>query len=150
MTGEEEALRAAILGATTDRSYLWAAVELGVARRIVFVEPRDRLVARAEALGLAPPRPGEPLDLGIAGLERLVYDRVPPLREPVLLDVAASWFEDGDADALLAELSAAGLRADAVTLNRLEGSADVSAGARDRLAAFAAKLAQAYEGRRAR
>jgi hypothetical protein len=144
--GEEAALRDAIRGAASDQSYLWAAVELGIARRIVFVEPRKAILSRASDLDRPPPGPGEPLDLGVRGLDRVAYDRVPRLPEPVLLDVAASWFEEGDPEALWAELQAAGLRADVVTLNRLGGSDDVRDGARERLAAFAARFAQAARG----
>lgn len=140
--GKLPALREAILQTSGDRSYLWAAVELGVARRIVFVEPRGPLVRRAEELGLPPPRRGEPLDLGVRGLERLAYDRVPPLAEPVLLDVAASWFEDEEPESLLTALDAAGVQADVVTLNRMDGEPGVSDAARARLAAFAGALAR--------
>lgn len=141
--GETAALRDAIRRAAGDRSYLWAAVELGVARRVVFIEPRQRLAARAGELGLPAPRAGEALDLGICGLERVAYESVPPMGEPVLLDVAASWFEDGDPRLLRAELAAAGVRADVVTLNRLGGTAEVSEPMRDRLSAFGASLSRA-------
>lgn len=138
--GEAAALRDAIRRSASDRSYLWAAVELGVARRVIFVEPRDRFVARAAELGRPAPRPGEPLDLGIRGLERVAWDRVPPLREPVLLDVAASWFEGEEPEALRAALASAGIRADVVTLNRMAADADVSSAARERLDGFGAGL----------
>lgn len=148
--GVAAALRDAIRRSASDRSYLWAAVELGVARRIVFVEPRASLIARAEELELPAPAPGEPLDLGIRGLERVAYDRVPPLREPVLLDVAASWFEGEDPDSLRVALAAAGIRADVVTLNRMAADATVSSAARERLDAFGAGLSSDGATERAR
>jgi hypothetical protein len=126
-----------------DVGYLWAAAQAGVARRIAYVEPPGSFRARAAALEQA----GDgALDLQLRGFPREARLALPSVSEPVLLDVAASWFDEGTGEELSRMLEASGLRADLVTLNLLEGSADVSDAARGRLRAFAERIAP--EGRR--
>lgn len=121
-----------------DVSYLWAAAQAGVARRIAYAEPPATFRARAAALELA----GDgPLDLQIMGFPREARPALPSVSEPVLLDVAASWFDEGTGEELSRMLEASGLRVDLVTLNLLEGSADVSDAARARLRAFGERVA---------
>lgn len=126
-------------------NYLWTASETGVARTVLFTEPSASLLARASALDLALAE-GEPLDLEYKAFPREAGTDLPRVGEPVLLDIGASYFDEGTGEALMDMLRRAGLRSDLVTLNLLEGNEDVSDSARARLRAFRLTIASS-EGR---
>ncbi len=114
-----------------NRNFLWVAGYAGVIRRIFYVVPPERF--------RKPPGTWDRVDL--SGFERRVSSHLPELREPVLLQIHASYFESTDGGALLEDLGRSGLETDLVTLNLAQDSADVSETARERLRAFARVLA---------
>jgi len=123
------------------RNYLRVAIECGVARGIHYVLPRPDLAARATRLGRAwDGESGTTLDLGVEGVVRTASLEPPSFREPVLLDIHASFFDGGDGDALLGAIRRAGIRSDLVTLCLSDDSPDVSPEARHRLVSFARAL----------
>jgi hypothetical protein len=131
---------AAALAAADQRSYLWSAAEAGVARRIGYLVPERTFQRRLEATAALP---GGATAAGPRDAPWLLRSAAPwppvPAGEPVLLDVNASWFDEADGDALLARL--AGVRADLVICSLAEDAPVVTAEARARLRAFAARLA---------
>ncbi len=114
------------------RNFLWVAGYAGIVRRIFYVVPPERF--------RKPPGAWDRVD--VSGFERRVSSHLPELREPVLLDVHASYFESTDGGALREALRASGLDTDLVTLNLALDGSDVSEGARERLRAFARALAE--------
>jgi hypothetical protein len=132
--GDGPAADAALLAASGPRNHLWVAAELGVSRRTWFVSPPASLGDRLASLG----RGEAELPLAIAAQTHpRVLDRRPPeVAEPVLLEVNASWFDEGDGDSLARALDASGVRTDLVAISLAEDSVDVSPGARDRARAF--------------
>ena len=135
--GQGPVLVEAFARQANDENYLWTAAETGVARRLLYVSPEGSL--RLRAAELEEPFDGS-LDLELNGFTREATVTVPPVAEPVLLDVAASYFDEGSGEALFHMLEEAGIRADLVTLSLLEGSDGVTESARNRLRAFALAL----------
>lgn len=121
----------------TFRNYLWVAMQAGIARQIFTVLPPDVFKERSERgknNSESTVTPGVGIQLATMGLKRTIYDRVPRLREPVLLVIDASYFTTPDAAIALAGwLGSSGLKADMVTLCLSEGSPDVTAVERARL-----------------
>ncbi len=138
--GTARAVDAAALAAADQRSYLWSAAEAGVARRLGYLVPERTFQRRLEATAAAP---GGATAAGPRDAPWLLRTAAPwppvPAGEAVLLDVNASWFDEADGDALLERL--AGVRADLVTCSLAEDAPVVTAAARERLRAFAARLA---------
>ncbi len=113
-----------------NRNFLWVAGYAGVVRRAYYVVPPERFR-----------KPAGTWDrVDVEGFPLRVSTRLPRLREPVLFDVHASYFEATDGAALLDELRASGLATDLVTMDLAQDSPDVSDRARDRLRAFARAL----------
>lgn len=129
----------------THRSYLWAASQGLLARRIVNVLPGDDF---RERFGI---RWGSPLEdvSDVASPERTISARLPRTREPVVLAVDASWFTAGDPAALARTLLASGLRSDVFTVSFALDNQDVSDAARIRLAEFLEIMSETSEIRRA-
>ncbi len=121
------------------RSYLRVAAETGIARRILYLSPPGTLEARLRTLGVD--RASLPLALPSQVFPRVLYDKLPDVDEPVLLDVNASFFDEGTAAGLLDALRRSRLRIDLVTLSVAEDADDVSDRARAGLRQFAAALA---------
>ncbi len=136
---EEDPTTGACRGVTTadaeakldNRNFLWVAGYAGIVRRIFYVVPPERF--------RKPPGTWDRID--VSGFERRVSSRLPEPREPVLLDVHASYFEATDGGTLLDQLRASGLATDLVTLNLAMDGSDVSERSRERLRAFARALA---------
>ncbi len=115
-----------------NRNFLWVAGYSGIVRRIFYVVPPERFVGK--------PRGGwDRIDA--SGFERRVSSRLPELREPVLLEIHASYFEATDGDALLEDLRSSGLETDLAILDLAQDGPDVSERARERLRAFGRTLA---------
>jgi hypothetical protein len=121
------------------RDYLWVAGSTGVARRILYVEPGSAIDRRLSDLGFD--RAALPFPISSRAFPRTLLAELPRVDEPVLLDVNASWFDEGTAEELLAMLRGSALRADLVTLSLAEDADDVTAAARDRMRAFASAFA---------
>jgi len=121
------------------RNYLLVAAETGIARRILYLSPPGTLEARLRTLGVD--RASLPLALPSQVFPRTLLAELPASDEPVLLDVNASWFDEGAPEALMQTLRASRLRIDLVTLSLAEDADDVSDRARAGLRQFAAALA---------
>jgi len=137
--GRGAAADAALLAAAGPRNHLRVAAELGVARRVAFVSPPGALDARLSAIGRS--RADLPLDIDDGPHPRELRADPPAAGEPVLLEVNASWFDEGEPGALAEALRAARLRSDLVAVSLAEDSPDVSDGARERARAFARAIA---------
>jgi hypothetical protein len=128
-----------LAAASGPRDYLAVAASLGIARRIHYVSPRRALTERLDVL--APGGvPDLPLRIDVQSFPRYLDGRLPPVGEPVLLDVNASWFDEEEGATLLEAIGAAGLRVELATLSLAEDGPDVSPGARDALRDFARRL----------
>ena len=138
--GSARAVDAAALAAADQRSYLWAAAEAGVARRIAYLVPPRTFARRLEASAAAP---GGATAAGPRDAPWLLRTASPaaPGGEPVLLDVNASWFDEAGGDDLLRLLGEARVEADLVILSLAEDAPAVPEAARAALRAFAARLA---------
>ncbi len=126
---------AALLAAAGPRNYLRIAAELDIARRVEFVSPPAALDARLSSIGRA--QADLPLDIDDGPLARELDAAPPAVSEPVLVDVNASWFDEGEPALLVAELRTARMSSDLVTVSLAEDSTDVSDRARERARAFA-------------
>jgi len=138
--GTARAVDAAALAAADQRTYLWAAAEAGVARRIAYLVPPRTFARRLEASAAAP---GGATAAGPRDQPWLLRTAAPaaPGGEPVLLDVNASWFDEASGDELLRLLGEGGVRSDLVVLSLAEDAPVVTEGARAALRTFAARLA---------
>jgi len=122
------------------RNHLWIAASLGIARRILYVMPPGALARRLESLELD--RRALPLALaGSEAIPRTLLAALPATDEPVVLDLHASWLDEGTPGELLAALDASGLRPELVTLSLAEDAGDVSDAARASLRDVARTLA---------
>ena len=85
---------AALLAAAGPRNHLWVAAELGIARHVWFVSPPAALSARLATLDRA--RADLPIRIDAQAHPRELDGRAPVCDEAVLLDVNASWFDEGE------------------------------------------------------
>ncbi len=141
--GHGRAVDAALLTEAGPRNYLRIAAELDIARRVEFVSPPAALGARLSSIGRA--QADLPLDIDDGPQARELDAAPPAVSEPVLVDVNASWFDEGDPTRLVAELRTARISSDLVTVSLAEDSADVSDRARERARAFARAIASVTE-----
>ena len=122
------------------RSYLFAAAECDVARRIEYVLPGSDLRTRAQQAEASVDDDGY-LELPLETYPRRASSTLRLGDEPALVAIHASWFDGGDAESLLAPLAAARVPPALVTVVLAEDSPDVSPAAREAAAAFASALA---------
>jgi hypothetical protein len=125
-------------------NHLWIAMRLGTVREIRHVVPastfRDKRAAAREDGTDVVSLDDRDIVLHHWGSRRAITAAVPSLAEPVVLVVDASYFEAGDPDELLRDLSRAGLGADLVLLCLAEDNPDVGPRGREGLAKFATLL----------
>ncbi len=119
-------------------NYLFVSASTGIARRLFYVSPPRSLRERLAALGATPA--ALPMRIDAEAIQRTLDGSPPVLDEPVLLDVDASWFDEGTGAELLERMAAAGLQIELVTLSLADDAADVSPTAREALRAFAEAL----------
>jgi hypothetical protein len=137
--GRGSALDDALVRRAGPRNHLWVAAATGLAWRVAYVPPPRALDERLAALGLG--RDAVPARLASETFPRLLLAAPPRTDERVVLDVNASWFDEGTPADLLDALRASGLRPALVTLSLAEDATDVSAAARAALRVFGATLA---------
>jgi len=136
--GHPAEVDALLLRTAGPKDYLRAAASLGIARRIAYVSPPASLASRLANLGAD--RAQLPLPLPSEAFPRELLGQFPKTQEPVLLEIAASWFDDPEAPDPMDGLAASGLRADLVQVDLQEDADDVSDAARGRALAFARRL----------
>ena len=125
-------------------NFLWAAIETDIAREVYNVLPPAAFqrkvgeIAQAEGVWR---RSGDVYVAQYYGSLRVLASRIPREREPVLLNIDASFLESADLERVVRELRGAGLVVDVVTLCLSEDSPDVTAQERSRLLDLARMLA---------
>ncbi len=128
-----------LLAEAGPRNHLRIASELDIARRVEFVSPPAALGARLSSIGRA--RADLPLAIDAGPEARELRAAPPRLSEPVLVDVNASWFDEGEPAALESELRTAQISSDLITVSLAEDNPDVSDRARESARAFARAIA---------
>ncbi len=117
-------------------NFLWAAIETDIAREVYNVLPpaafREKVAEIAQAEGVWR-RSGGTYMTQYYGSLRVIAGDLPREREPVLLNVDASFFATTDPERFVTELRGSGLSVDIVTLCLSEDSPDVTPAERERL-----------------
>jgi len=106
---------------TSYKDFLWVAYQTNIAREIYTVLPPIDFKKRFDT---APTQ--EEIVKHEYGSLRIFTTRLPPVAEPVLLNIDASFFASTDASQLLDDLMKSGLKADIVTICLAEDNPDVT------------------------
>jgi hypothetical protein len=125
-----------------NEGFIAVAMQVGVVREVYYVLSRSDYGERRDAVA------------GLAGVsvrpDRIVMDHwgsprtltpwLPAIAEPVVLNVDASYFAEGDGQGLLESIRRSGLRADVVTVNLARDNPEVDDAQREAAMAFASAL----------
>lgn len=127
----------------TTKNFLWVMMQGNVAREIYYILPdavfHEKMnAAQAERRSVSVT--ADRIITNYFGSKRVISNRLPDIKEPVLLNIDASFFDSPDAAVLMKELKNSGLRVDALTLNFAEDNPDVTNIGRERLKGFAEDL----------
>jgi hypothetical protein len=127
----------------TVKNFLWVMMQGNIAREIYYLLPdavfyKKMKTARAEGRNVSVT--ADRVVANYYGSRRVISHRLPDIKEPVLLNIDASYFESTEADGLMKELKSSGLRIDALTLSFAEDNPYVTDVARERLKVFAEEL----------
>lgn len=128
-----------------DDSFLWTAMQAGIAREIYNILPPKAFGLKLGALSTAEERVKVSEHMIVTdylGSKRLIMDYIPSLTEPVLLTIDASFFRDNDAAGLFDALKKAGIRTDMLILSLSEDNPGVTEKERKMLMEFPTMLAE--------
>lgn len=125
------------------RNFLWIAMRTNIARRIYHVLPPYMFTEKREAV--------EAYTRGVSvkqgtiithflGSSRVIAERMPTIKEPVLLIIDASYFEYAGGSSLFDDLRASGVKTDLLILCLSEDNPDVQEQERKKLRQFAELL----------
>ena len=131
------------------RNFLWNAFQANIARRLYNVIPLPDFMQRF-GLNDANDAQKEITEKFAAsdiydGAQRIFTARIPQIKEPVLLNIDASFFASTDATQLFESLMKSGLKSDLVTICLSEDNPDVTDIERQRLRTFLGLLSQRAE-----
>lgn len=123
---------------------LFVAAKTGMFRSIHHLMPRKTFAARVSLgrkLGLPGiAEDGRSVKADHEGVPRRIAPDLPAIPEPVVLNVDASYFVDGDADELMKALQSARLDYRLITLDRAREDTQVTPAARKKMDAFEERL----------
>jgi hypothetical protein len=127
----------------TTKNFLWVMMQGNIAREIYYLLPdavfyEKMNAARAEGRNVSVT--ADRIIANYYGSKRVVSNRLPDIKEPVLLNIDASFFNSTDTAGLMKELKSSGLRIDALTLSFAEDNPYVTDVGRKRLKRFAEEL----------
>ena len=126
----------------TYRNFLWVAAQANIARKIAYVFPSNAFAAKEQVRERNPHVRYSAGEIGFSygGFPRSVTGTVPEVREPVLLNIDASYFREGDPEKLVADLANSGVRTDLVTLCLSEDDPETTPEDRRKLLRMASRL----------
>ncbi len=120
---------------TTYQNFLWTAVETNIARKTYLVLPPAIYKEKWDAISREEAwlRGKDGFVTQYFGSLKIIADRIPREREPVLLNIDASFLDSPEIGRFVRELRRSGLLVDVVTLCLSEESPDVTPVERERL-----------------
>lgn len=125
-------------------NFLRVAMQGNIAREIINVLPPDVFREKLKAVrgqgGVY--LEGDKIITHFLGSKRTLTDHIPAVKEPVLLNIDASYFSYSDAETLLTELRKSGIRTEMMSLCLSEDNPDVTDREREKLKNFAGILSK--------
>lgn len=112
------------------KNFLRIALEKNLARSIYYMLPQDIYMERYKILEEGD---AQSVILHQMGSKTVITNRIPPLKEPVILNIDASYFSSSDVTNLVSDLKRSGLTVDFVTFCLSEDNPEVNAIERERL-----------------
>ncbi len=130
-------------GKLDHRNFLMVALLGNIAREVYNVLPSNVFRVKLKAArGMSGVRvSGKTIQTHHLGARRTISDSIPAIKEPVLLNIDASYFANpGAVESLLKGLKASGIRVDMITFCLSEDNPDVTEAEREMLRGFASRL----------
>lgn len=130
-------------------SYLWAAYESGIVRRIDHILPVEDFVRKAEyastVAGVTVRK--NSIELSDYGTPRIITTRLTGVDEPVILNIDASYFDKASMQDFLSVIEGDSLKPAVITLYFAQDSPDVTDKGRDTLRSALPLIRSRYAGK---